>query len=73
MVTAIVVILYACVVVFDLVPLFKKGQKKEGWIYTVCFAVTFCVLILHTLGISVPSPAPLIEKTIRALLGQGAV
>lgn len=62
--TAIVIILYLCIFIFDLMPIIKNKEKKVYWVYLVFFMVSFCVLILYTLHIEVPSPSILIKQIV---------
>lgn len=60
----IIIIMYFLIIWFDLMPLFKRGNKKEGIIYLTIAIITFVVLILNCIGIIVPSPATLIKYII---------
>ncbi len=62
--TFIILILFFCVFAFDLLPLIKNKEKKVYWIYMVLFFASFCVLILYTYHVDVPSPSPVIKQMI---------
>nr|WP_319487672.1 hypothetical protein [uncultured Caproiciproducens sp.] len=64
MLTFIVIILYLAVILFDFIPVIKSGDKKICWVYSVFMAVSFCVLILYTFDIMVPSPSGLIKHLV---------
>lgn len=64
LVTFIVIVLYLAVIFFDFIPNMKNGDKKTCWVYSVLLAVSFCVLILYTFDIVVPSPTGLIRHLV---------
>ena len=60
MLTAIVLISYALVILFDLVPSWKTWNTKEKIVYLVALAAGLCVLFLQSIHIKVPGPSPFI-------------
>ena len=63
----IVILLYAIVICAGLIPLFKKKQTKQAWILIIVSLVTLPMLVLYSLGIDVPSPAPVIQAFIKSI------
>ena len=68
MVTVIVLALYLSVVIWNFIPLVKKGDKKQSIVYGVFLSVSFCVLILHCYNIAVPGPSEAIRVVVEKLL-----
>ncbi len=67
MLTFIVVILYVLVILLDFLPVLRAGQKKECWVYSVFLAVSFCVLLLYSLDVKVPSPSVPIKNLVEKI------
>lgn len=67
MLTAIVLILFLPAMYFDHMTVLKQAEKKEKIIHFSIMLVSFCVLILYSLDISVPSPAGPIINAIDAI------
>ncbi len=63
MLTAIVIFLYIFMLI-DYKYALKDCGKKAKLIYCGCLAISFLVLILFTIGISLPSPTILIRNAI---------
>lgn len=55
MLTAIVVLLYLFVLLFDLLPTRKSRSKGELAVYWAALGISFCVLILYSMDITPPS------------------
>jgi hypothetical protein len=66
MLTAIVIVLFACVVLVDFRPM-SGASAKEKIIYLALMALSFGVLLLYSLDIPVPSPAEGIRNVIDAI------
>ena len=67
MLTAIVILLYICVVLFDFLPSKKTRSKKESVIYCTLLFVSFSVLVLFTFDIRVPGPSEPIRNIVEKL------
>lgn len=65
---AIILIVYVLIIIFDFVPLLKKDNKKVILFYIVTSLFTLVILVLHTLGVVIPSPAKLIEAVIKSII-----
>lgn len=66
----VVIALIAVVVVLDVIPLFRSGEKKEGWVHSVMLGISLVVLSLYAFGIPVPSPMAPVETLIKQITGQ---
>ena len=69
MMIAILLAIYAGVLIFDFRPLAKLCAPGVRALYLILLSVSFAVLVLHELGVPVPSPAKPIEQGIQALFG----
>ncbi len=67
MLTFIVIFLFLTAAIFDSVTLLQHKKTKVKVLYFSLLSVAFCVLLLYSLGIMAPSPAPLIAAVIDAL------
>jgi len=67
MITAIVITVFLLVIAFDYVPMHKDVKTKETVWYFIILGVSFCVLILYSFQINVPSPAKGIESVLDKL------
>ena len=56
MLTVLVILLFACIVFYDYIPLIRGKKKKECQLYGCFLAVSFVTLILSSLNIFLPSP-----------------
>ena len=64
----ICIFLYGGILTFDLLPLFKRKDKKAVSIYISIFVFTLIVNIFYGLGFNIPSPAGPIADFINSLL-----
>jgi hypothetical protein len=67
MMPAIVIALYAAVLVFDFRPCLKDRPRGEKALYLALLTVSFAVLMADALGLDVPSPVKPIQETLQAL------
>ena len=67
MTTAIVVVLFAFILVKDIFPHWKSTEVKDKIIYCAFMLASFSVLILYTFNIPVPSPTDPIRNLIDAI------
>lgn len=65
---AIVLITYVLIFIFDFMPLLKKDNKKIVLFYIGTSIFTLIILILYSLGVTVPSPAKPIEAAIKSII-----
>ena len=67
MVLAIVCITFALVVLMGLWPSWKTRSKKENTFYMICICVSFVVLLLRSLEVSLPDPTQMLVRWIHAI------
>ncbi len=67
MTTFIVLAFFAVVFLVDYLPFLKQPGEKGKVVYGMLMAASFCVLLLYTLHVPVPSPAEPIRNAIDAL------
>lgn len=72
MLTAIILLLFALILILDYLPGFKSRVKRANFVYALFLAVSFCVLLLYSLDVPIPGPTRAIQAAagkISALLG----
>ena len=62
---SMVLLVYALVIVIELIPSFRQASVKEGVISCVLLSVSFVVLLLYSFGINVPGPSDAIKNFIQ--------
>jgi len=67
MLTAIVLALFLLAPLIDGLTILKRTAKKVKIVYFSLMLVSFCVLMLYSLSIPVPSPAGAITDAIEAI------
>ncbi|MBF8984066.1 hypothetical protein IZY60_11005 [Lutibacter sp. B2] len=70
MVTVLVILGYIIIGFIEMVPLYKKKQKKELVLYSVTFTIAFGMSLLISVGVKIPSPAEPIKKIVLVILGK---
>jgi asparagine N-glycosylation enzyme membrane subunit Stt3 len=63
----IIIILYI-IILFDIINIFKKKNKKVNVTYIIIFIATFIIISLYYLGVPIPSPSIVIEKFIISII-----
>jgi len=67
---AIISIIFAALVLLiDFFPKRKEEGTKANVLYLVLLSIGLCVLVLHELGVNIPSPAEPIKKLVEAVFG----
>ena len=67
MLTAIVLSLFLPVTLYEWKATLKHADKKVKIIHTSIMLVSFCVLMLYSLDVSVPSPSDMITDVVEAI------
>jgi hypothetical protein len=67
MLTAIVLFLFLLTTGFDCMTILQHEGKKGKVIYFSIMLISFCVLVLYSLDISVPSPSTAITSAFEAI------
>ena len=70
MLTAIVLLLYLFVLLFDLLPGGKSRSRAELAVYWAALCISFCVLLLYSLDIKPPSLMAPIVALVRGMFPQ---
>ncbi len=60
-------ILYAILIVFDLIPVFKKKDKKAAWFTVPVYLITLTVNIMMSFGVDITSPNKIISQIISSI------
>lgn len=63
----LIISFYILLIIFDFLPIIKKGNKKECCLYLTILLFSFCILILYCLNIIVPSPTILIKFVLDSI------
>lgn len=66
----VVVLAYAFIIYFDLVPLYRKKHWRDFWVNMTFSIFTFVIAILISLGVAIPSPAYPIKNFITSIVGK---
>ncbi|MGI6004197.1 MAG: hypothetical protein ACOX88_02105 [Christensenellales bacterium] len=67
MLTVMVLLLFLLTTVFDWVTVLKHAEKKVKIIHSCIMLIGFCVLMLYSFEIPVPSPSDIIKNTVEAI------
>ena len=65
----LIILGYIVIGIIEIIPLIKKGEKKELAVYSIIFISSFIISILLILGFELPSPATPIENVIKLIIG----
>lgn len=66
----LIILGYLIVGFVEIIPLIKKGRKKELILYSAIFLSAFVISLLLSLGVDLPSPATPIENAIKFIVGE---
>ncbi|MCY6355637.1 hypothetical protein [Clostridium sp. ZS2-4] len=67
--TLVIIVFYITVMVLEGRDFLKNNQKKEMGIYFIAMTAALVLSVLLSLGVKIPSPAPLIEKIVNMIVG----
>ena len=67
MLTVIVLFLFLPVTLYERTKTLKQADKKVKIIHASIMLVSFCVLMLYSLNVSVPSPSAMIKDVVQAI------
>ncbi len=67
MITGIVVVFFLAILALDLRPIWKNSNVKIRIVYCLLLLTSFCILVLYTFNVPIPSPVIPIIKLIDAL------
>ena len=61
---------YALLVIFELIPLFRKKLWCDFWVYTVIGILSFAIAVLLCLEVKIPSPVKPIRDFVVSIFGK---
>ena len=68
MLTGIVAVTFIGIVLIDFFPHRKNRKRKENIFYGAALAVSFLILVLYSLGFSLPNPTEAIESIVKTIV-----
>lgn len=71
MLITIVLIFFTLILVLDYIPGRKSRPGRVNAVYCLALAVSFCMLLMHSLDIPVPSPTGPIRAIVEKLCSIG--
>ncbi|WDV45278.1 hypothetical protein PV797_17375 [Clostridiaceae bacterium M8S5] len=66
----IVIIAYLIIGFLEIIPLYKKGDKKELIVYCSLLGIAFTISMLLSFGVDLPSPANGIRYIVELIIGK---
>jgi len=69
--TAIIIALFAGAIFLDYIPGWQHRRKKDNLVYGMLLALSFGILFLFTVGITVPSPSNAIYNIVKMIIPIG--
>lgn len=69
MILVIVIALYTAVIILDFLPAIGADVRGVRALYLTLTAVSFALLVLHAVGVKVPSPTDSIRAAVTAIFG----
>ncbi len=66
----LVILAYALLIYFDLIPLYRKKYRRDFWVNTVLTLFTFGIAVLISLDVAIPSPVYPIKSLISLIIGK---
>jgi hypothetical protein len=67
MVLAIVIIVFALIVLLGLCPAWKNNGKKDNVFYLLCVCISFTILLLRSVETALPDPAKLLVEWFHSI------
>jgi hypothetical protein len=64
----IAIAIYTLIIFIDLIPIFKKKNKKVDITYIVIILITFTIIFLDGIEIKVPSPSLFFKSVIDSFI-----
>jgi len=66
----LIILVYFVIALLEVIPLYKKKQKKEVLAYSLLLSLALILSILISLGVELPSASRIIEKIVKFILGK---
>lgn len=67
MTTILLVAMFLCLLGTDLRSILQSGQRRLAWFYSICYGISFVVLVLHSMGVSIYGPSQWVMDIAKAL------
>lgn len=67
----ILIVIFLTVALTVIVPAFRSGARREGWVYAVLAGASFIVLSLNAFGVQLPSPLLPVQRLIERMVEGG--
>ncbi len=61
----ILILIYLFIIRFDLMVIIKREVKRDAIIYSLFLAISFIILMLVALDVTIPSPLIAMERIIK--------
>lgn len=58
---------YLLFIFLELIPFYKDKKRKLFWVYCSLLSLSWILLLLISIGITIPSPAAFIKKIVTAV------
>ena len=65
-----VIIGYTFLVIFNVIPLYKKKLWPDFWVNSILAALSLTIAVLISFNVKIPSPAGPIQHMITSMLGK---
>jgi len=66
----VVLIVYIIFAILEFIPLYKKKQKKELYLYIPMMSVALLICLLINMNVKLLSPAKVIESMVNMIIGE---
>ena len=66
----VVLIVYIIFAILEFIPLYKKKQKKELYLYIPMMSVALIICLLINMNVKLLSPAKVIESMVNMIIGE---
>ena len=67
MLTVIVLFLFLPVTLYEYIAVLRHAERKVKIIHISILLISFCVLMLYSFNVSVPSPSPVIVSVLESI------
>jgi len=58
---------YLLFIFLELIPFYKEKKRKLFWVYCSLLSLSWILLLLISIGITIPSPAVFIKKIVTTI------
>lgn len=68
-VLVVITAVYIFIFCVDFVPLYRKKEKRNSWIYMAFFSAAYVITVLSIIGAKLPNPSDLIQNIVNLIFG----